>query len=88
MKRKVKMTRKCAEPKQDKFYFKHPFGGMTPHPPTDCKAKCILVDDEGNRWCDNYFCATICKPKYCKERNEYSDYLHSKMKATAIVKEE
>lgn len=79
MKRKIKMVRKQPEPVKDKFYFKYPFGGMTPHPPEDCKGTRFFKDGEGNRWTDNYFCYTKCRPNYCRANREYRDYLYSKM---------
>lgn len=74
------MKRKApAAPAVDKFYFKYPFGGMTPYPPESCPAHRLTVDENGVRWADNYYCATICSPKYCNENREYRDYIYKKM---------
>ena len=77
MKRKVKMKRK--EPVIDKLFFRHPMGGMTPYPPEDCPGSRVFVDVNGIKWVDNYYCATICKPKLCQEYKDYRNSLYKKM---------
>ena len=82
MKRKIKpkqMVREAPLEYRHKFCFKQPAGGMTPFPPEDCPSTRFFIDGEGNKWVDNYFCATICRPKFCKENREYREFLYKKM---------
>jgi len=82
MKRKIKpkqMVRKAPLEDRNKFYFEQPAGGMTPYPPESCPAGRAFIDNEGIRWTDNYYCATICRPKFCKENREYREFLYKKM---------
>ena len=83
MKRKEKpkqMIRKQpTKPPEDKFNFAQPFGGMTPYPPENCPGRRFTIDDQGIKWVDNYYCATICRPKYCKENREYRDFIYKQM---------
>ena len=76
MKRKEKPKMVRRMPARNKFHFKVPAGGMTPYPPPDCPAPRVLVDEDGVRWADCYFCCVLCRPRYCTENREYHKYIN------------